>query len=368
EKELRLPVGKPVRLALVSSDVNHSFYIPAYKIKEDLIPGRENYISFTPLRAGVYDIMCAEFCGTGHSTMLSRLIAMPAKEFDLWLAKPRAQQPIPIEQAIAGKVEQVERGSSVYDLNCQSCHGPEGRGTGVPRARNFTSLENWKNGPTIPEMFRTLYNGLGREMPSFQHLPMDDRFAAIHYIRTFNPNYPNAPEEAIHALDTEYNISRGQLPRPELPIAEAMLKIVQEAVGKRPFSGVEPSPATPIAKPSPVLGDEELARLKERDPLGADLYQANCASCHGGRGQGGRTVETLDEIWGARFRSLALTDPQGTWRKEDAEALRLRMEAISIATGGIKPEFNTFSQSDWQAVHDFILGLVPPVSLDLEMQ
>ena len=79
--DLRVPVGKAVKLLLTSDDVLHSFYIPAFRIKEDCVPKMETYLSFTPDEIGTYDIFCTEFCGLGHSGMVSKVIVMQQQGF-----------------------------------------------------------------------------------------------------------------------------------------------------------------------------------------------------------------------------------------------------------------------------------------------
>jgi cytochrome c oxidase subunit 2 len=67
-----------------SVDVNHSFYIPAFRIKEDVIAGKENFLGFTADKVGDFDIACAEYCGLNHSMMYTKVIVMPEKEFIAW--------------------------------------------------------------------------------------------------------------------------------------------------------------------------------------------------------------------------------------------------------------------------------------------
>jgi cytochrome c oxidase subunit 2 len=82
---LYVPVGKPLKLILTSIDVNHSFYVPHFRIKEDVVPGRENYLSFIPDKIGVYEIACAEYCGLRHSYMYNQLHVIPVDEFNKWV-------------------------------------------------------------------------------------------------------------------------------------------------------------------------------------------------------------------------------------------------------------------------------------------
>lgn len=82
---LVLPENRNVKFELFSPDVNHSFFIPAYRTKEDVIPGRSNYMWINTSMPGVFDIMCAEYCGMNHSYMLGKLKVVPQNEFDEWV-------------------------------------------------------------------------------------------------------------------------------------------------------------------------------------------------------------------------------------------------------------------------------------------
>ena len=84
---LLLPQGKDVRFELESADVNHSFYVPAYRVKEDCIPGRTNHMWFHTTNVGLFDIECAEYCGLNHSYMLGKVKIVPENEFLEWYNK-----------------------------------------------------------------------------------------------------------------------------------------------------------------------------------------------------------------------------------------------------------------------------------------
>ena len=81
---LYVPAGKAVLLTMESMDVNHSFYIPAFRIKEDVVAGRKSQLSFTATQTGEYDIACAEYCGLKHSMMYSKVIVLAQDKFDKW--------------------------------------------------------------------------------------------------------------------------------------------------------------------------------------------------------------------------------------------------------------------------------------------
>lgn len=84
---LLLPQGKDVRFELESADVLHSFYVPAYRVKEDCVPGRTNHMWFHTTNEGLFDIECAEYCGLNHAYMLGKVKVVPEKEFLEWYNK-----------------------------------------------------------------------------------------------------------------------------------------------------------------------------------------------------------------------------------------------------------------------------------------
>ncbi len=89
---LYVPVGVPVYCTLHSLDVNHSFYIPAFRVKEDVIPNRENTMWFRANRIASYDIMCAEYCGLNHSYMYSKVISMDSTNYENWFRAESVRQ------------------------------------------------------------------------------------------------------------------------------------------------------------------------------------------------------------------------------------------------------------------------------------
>lgn len=112
--ELVVPLNKPVKLDLISRDVLHSLYIPAFRIKEDVVPGQNNYMWFEALEEGEFDLFCAEYCGDRHSYMLSKVRVLPEAEYEKWLA----QSDIP-----AGE----HPGLTLLKQNgCIACHSLEG--------------------------------------------------------------------------------------------------------------------------------------------------------------------------------------------------------------------------------------------------
>ena len=117
DTELRVPVGKPVNLHLNSLDVIHGFYIPAFRIKQDVVPGMTNTLWFQPTQIGTYDIMCSQYCGLEHSHMLSKMIVLPEEQFTNWYQGKKK------EVTAKGPVQ----GSHLYEVKgCVACHSADG--------------------------------------------------------------------------------------------------------------------------------------------------------------------------------------------------------------------------------------------------
>lgn len=84
---LRVALNKPVKLIITSEDVIHGLSIPAFRVKEDAVPGMETYLWFLPEKAGEYELFCTEYCGTGHHSMVSKVIVMPEEDFLNWYGR-----------------------------------------------------------------------------------------------------------------------------------------------------------------------------------------------------------------------------------------------------------------------------------------
>jgi len=128
---LYVPVNTPVKLLLHSQDVIHSFYIPAFRIKEDAVPGLDNYMWFKADETGEYDVLCAEYCGLRHAYMLTKVKAMPETEFEHWYAimgEEVAQQNLASSEAAeSGEVKNTLAGKRLLQTKgCVACHSSDG--------------------------------------------------------------------------------------------------------------------------------------------------------------------------------------------------------------------------------------------------
>jgi cytochrome c oxidase subunit 2 len=87
--DLHLPIGKPIKLLLRSIDVVHSFYVPQFRAKMDLVPGMVTYVWFVPTRTGAFEILCAELCGAGHANMRGKVVVDEESDYQAWLQKQK---------------------------------------------------------------------------------------------------------------------------------------------------------------------------------------------------------------------------------------------------------------------------------------
>lgn len=124
--ELTVPLGKPVKLVMTSKDVLHSLFIPAFRVKEDTVPGQETYLWFAADAEGSFDLFCAEYCGVAHSSMMSKVNVIPPEKFSRWLEEDLK---VAKEETAEGSKKKVsgENGASlVSEKGCIGCHSVDG--------------------------------------------------------------------------------------------------------------------------------------------------------------------------------------------------------------------------------------------------
>jgi cytochrome c oxidase subunit 2 len=117
--ELHVPVGRAVKLIMTSEDVIHDVFVPAFRIKADVVPGRYTHLWFEPTKPGRYHLFCAEYCGTRHSGMTGQVIVMEPEDYQAWLSGGVA------EGSLASAGEKL-----FNDLACNTCHRPDAQGRG----------------------------------------------------------------------------------------------------------------------------------------------------------------------------------------------------------------------------------------------
>lgn len=125
---LVVPVDTPVKLTMTSLDVIHSFYVPAFRIKMDTVPGMDTYAWFEPEETGEFDILCAEYCGVRHAYMLATARIVPQEEFDAWYAGEKEMAPAPGREL-------------VESYGCISCHSLDGSESLGPTFKDLPGRE-----------------------------------------------------------------------------------------------------------------------------------------------------------------------------------------------------------------------------------
>jgi cytochrome c oxidase subunit 2 len=192
--ELHVPVGRPVRLTLASEDVIHSFYVPAFRTKTDVVPGRFSTNWFQAAKPGRYRIFCAEYCGTRHSGMIGWVVAMDAVEYQTWLAGGAATGSL------------ADAGAKLFqDLACHTCHRPDSLARGPNLEGLYGKTVRFADGTTdvadesylreaIVAPRAKLVEGFQPIMPTYQGLVSEEGLLQlVAYIRSLSGVKP-APE------------------------------------------------------------------------------------------------------------------------------------------------------------------------------
>jgi cytochrome c oxidase subunit 2 len=192
--ELHVPLGQPVRLTMTSQDVIHSFFIPAFRTKQDVVPGRYTSLWFQPTKTGRYHLVCAEYCGTNHSGMIGWVVVMEPSEYQQWLEEGMPEE----SMSVAG--ERLFR-----RLGCSGCHGANATvraplldgvyGHPVPLEGGtfVTADERYiRDSVLLPQS--QVVAGYKPVMPTFQgRISEDELLKIIAYIKAIGRNERGAP-------------------------------------------------------------------------------------------------------------------------------------------------------------------------------
>jgi cytochrome c oxidase subunit 2 len=190
--ELHVPVGRTVKLIMGSEDVIHSFYIPAFRVKADVIPGRSNALWFEATKPGTYHLFCAEYCGTKHSGMIGSVTAMEPADFQAWLSAGRAED------------SPVAAGQKLFqDLACSTCHRADSQVRGPVLTNLFGRTVALQGGgsavaddayirESIVNPQARVVAGYQPTMPTFQGLVTEEQLLQlVAYLHSLNQ--PGAP-------------------------------------------------------------------------------------------------------------------------------------------------------------------------------
>src|SRR6266478_3552395 len=193
--ELHIPLGRSVRLKMTSEDVIHSFYVPAFRVKQDVLPGRYTNTWFHPTKVGKYHLFCSQYCGTKHSAMIGWVYVMDPPEYQAWLSGG------------AGEGSLASRGAKLFqDLACANCHKSDGSGRGPSFEGLYGKTVELESGAKVvadDEYIREsilspqakVVKGYQPIMPTFQGLVTEDQLLQlIEYIKsTGKPAAGKAP-------------------------------------------------------------------------------------------------------------------------------------------------------------------------------
>ena len=191
--ELYVQQNRPVRLVMQSDDVIHDLFIPAFRIKQDVLPGRYVQEWFTPTKIGTFDIFCAEYCGTGHSAMRAKVVVLSPEAYDIWDKGVKVD-----EGAGVASLPPAELGEKIYkEKGCNACHSIDGSKIVGPSFKGiFGHQVELQDGSkvdvdenyirqSIIEPQSQMVKGFPPVMPSFKGILSDsDVTAIIAYIKT----------------------------------------------------------------------------------------------------------------------------------------------------------------------------------------
>jgi len=236
---------------------------------------------------------------------------------DISARKGKQLPPVDVRKAALADPKQLSDGFRLFTENCASCHGPSGRGDGPagktlkPTPRDLTRLTGWKNPTRLSDVFRTVTVGLaGTQMPAFDYLTHEQRFATAHFVVSLAPGRQIDTEVTLAALDQEFALSAGAKEPNVIPVATAMDRMLAERT------------ATPALRESTI-----------DDAAGQEVFN--------------KVMEP-----GGRDRLLRLLSTNQLWR-EDAARLKASATVDPVAAG-LRPRVRLLTDTEWQTLHVYL--------------
>jgi cytochrome c oxidase subunit 2 len=191
--ELHVPVGRDVKLIMTSQDVIHSLFVPAFRVKQDVLPGRYTMVWFRATKPGTYHLFCSQYCGTQHSGMIGQVVAMTPSDYQTWLT-----------QGGAWKSLSAQGNTLFQQLGCNTCHQQETQGRGpsligvyghpvqLEDGRIVTADESYIRESILSPSSKVV-SGFKPIMPVFQGLLDEEQLnQLVEYVKSLQ----NAPEGA----------------------------------------------------------------------------------------------------------------------------------------------------------------------------
>ncbi|MBJ6726138.1 cytochrome c oxidase subunit II [Geomesophilobacter sediminis] len=187
--KLMVPVGKPVVVLLESQDVIHGFYVPAFRVKRDVVPGMKNHVWFMAPKAGSFDLFCSQYCGKGHSAMITTIEAVPEAQFNHWLNEEKEEG--------KEKGHKLDGAKIAQEKGCLGCHSLDGTTGAGPSFKGIygTKVKVTRDGKpmtvTVDDAYlresitapgAAIVDGFQPIMPTFGDLTPDEVGALVEYI------------------------------------------------------------------------------------------------------------------------------------------------------------------------------------------
>jgi cytochrome c oxidase subunit II len=231
---LYIPAGRPIKAVLTSRDVIHSFYIPEFRIKQDAIPGRYTVVWFQAIRPGTYQLLCTEYCGTGHSTMRGEVVALSPDDYERWLDGDRRADGASAFPEYGKMTPLATTGAALAaSKGCLRCHTTDGsRHIGPTWAGLFGSKVDLHGGGTAVADAAYLTDSM-----------MDPRHQVVRGFEPVMPSYLGQLEPGEAAALVELIRSLREV-EPQRPIAPAAI-----VPGGTPLPVPAPTPTTPGGAP-----------------------------------------------------------------------------------------------------------------------
>jgi cytochrome c oxidase subunit 2 len=196
--ELHIPLGRAVRLTMTSEDVIHSFFVPAFRTKQDVVPGKYSTTWFQPTKVGKYHLFCAEYCGTRHSGMIGWVYVMEPRDYANWMRGGESTGSL------------AEDGAKLFqDLACVNCHKADNSGRCPSLVGVYGSTVKLTNGATVKadeayiresilQPNAKIVSGYAPVMPTFQGLVTEEGvLQLVEYIKSLGGK-PAAASEGAH--------------------------------------------------------------------------------------------------------------------------------------------------------------------------
>jgi len=211
--QLHVPIGRKIKLIMTSEDVIHDFFVPAFRTKADVVPGKSTTLWFEATTPGTYHLFCAEYCGMNHSGMIGSVIVMEPREFDNWLS------------GNTGSTSPAAAGQQLFQtLGCSSCHGANGEGG---------------RGPTLAGVF-----GSETALQSGEKVRVDEA-----YVRE---SILNPQAKLVAGFGPIMPTFQGQISEDQLMQLVAYIKSLHVGGQQTPVTAASPSPARAVTAPSPT--------------------------------------------------------------------------------------------------------------------